>query len=64
MSTNSNKNAASANTSALQSSSRSRSHRHVQEVIARIFAKRSAAVDSRRHSEPDGETGDGEFHRR
>jgi len=64
MSTNSNKNAASVNSSLPPSSGRSRSHRHVQEVIARIFAKRSASGDSRRHSEPDGDSADTEFHRR
>jgi len=64
MPTNSNKRAASMDSSTPPSSGRSRSHRHVQEVIARIFAKRNVSVDSRRHSEPDVDTADAEFHRR
>ena len=63
MPTNSNKNADPVNSSAPLDSRRSRSHRHVEEVIARIFAKRSSARNSRPKFEPDGES-DAEFHRR
>jgi hypothetical protein len=61
MTTNTDKNAASVSSSAPR---RSRSHRHVQEVIERIFAKRNASANSRRHSDSDHESGDTDLHRR
>ncbi len=64
MPTNSNKNGGSVNPNAPMSSPASRSHRHVQEVIERIFARRNASVSSRRHPELDNESPDSEFHRR